>query len=93
MVQKMLHDSLTAFVLRDLDLAMQAVQQDDEVDRLYHALHAELSEFIEKDPSLTAQAIALLLIGVYLERMADHVTNIAERIWYMETGMLKELHD
>ncbi len=37
--------------------------------------------------------MSLLLIGVYLERMADHVTNIGERIWYMETGELKELHE
>jgi len=93
LVQKMLHDSLTAFIHRDLDLAMQAVHQDDEVDHAYRSLHDELVEYIQRDPSLTAQAISLLLIGVYLERMADHVTNIGERIWYMETGELKELHE
>lgn len=93
LVQKMLHDSMTAFVHRDLDLAMQAVRQDDEVDHAYRSLHAELVEYIERDPGLTAQAISLLLIGVYLERMADHVTNIGERIWYIETGELKELHE
>jgi len=92
-VQKMLHDSMTAFVHRDLDLAMQAVQQDDEVDHAYRSLHDELVEYIQRDPALTSQAISLLLIGVYLERMADHVTNIGERIWYMETGELKELHE
>jgi phosphate transport system protein len=93
LVRKMLHDSLTAFVHRDLDLAMQAVHQDDEVDHAYRSLHDELIEYIRRDPSLTAQAISLLLIGVYLERMADHVTNMGERIWYMETGELKELHE
>jgi phosphate transport system protein len=93
LVQKMLHDSLAAFVHRDLDLAMQAVKQDDEVDGLYRSLHEELVEYIERDPHLASQAIALLLIGTYLERMADHVTNIGERIWYMETGHLKELHE
>jgi len=92
LVQRMLHDSLQAFVHRDLELAMQAVQQDDQVDRAYHTLHDELIEHIRRDPSVTNQAISLLLIGVYLERMADHVTNIAERIWFMETGELKELH-
>ena len=92
-VQKMLHDSLTAFVRRDLDLAMQAVRQDDEVDHAYRSLQRELVEYIQRDPSLAAPAISLLLIGVYLERMADHVTNIGERIWYMETGELKELHE
>ncbi len=93
LVEKMLHDSLEAFVQRDLDLAMQAVRQDDEVDHAYHSLHDELVEFVQRDPSLATQAVSLLLIGVYLERMADHVTNIGERIWYMETGRMKELHD
>jgi phosphate transport system protein len=93
LVQKMLHDSLKAFVERDLDLAMQAVEQDDEVDHAYGALHDELVQYIERDPRLAAQAISLLMIGTYLERMADHVTNIGERIWYMETGELKELHE
>jgi phosphate transport system protein len=92
-VQKMLHDALKAFVHRDLQLAMQAVKQDDEVDHAYHTLHDELIKYLERDPGLASQAIALLLIGAYLERMADHVTNIGERIWYMETGHLKELHE
>ena len=92
-VQKMLHESLRAFVQRDLDLAMKAVKQDDEVDRSYRMLHNELAEYVERDPSLTVQAMSLLMIGTYLERMADHVTNIGERIWYMETGELKELHE
>lgn len=78
---------------RDLNLAMQAVQMDDEVDHAFPSLYDELREFIRRDPGLTSQAISLLLIGVYLERMADNVTNIGERIWYMETGELKELHE
>jgi phosphate transport system protein len=93
LVEKMLHDSLEAFVRRDLDLAMEAVLQDDEVDALYKSLHQELAEFVRKDPELVDQAMSLLLVGVYLERMADHVTNIGERIWFIETGKLKELHE
>jgi phosphate transport system protein len=92
-VQLMLHESLRAFVHRDLDLAAQAVQRDDDVDRTYRSLHDELQEYMSRDPKLIGQAVSLLLIGVYLERMADHVTNIGERIWYMETGQLKELHE
>ncbi len=93
LVEKMLHDSLEAFVRRDLDLAMEAVLQDDEVDALYKALHQELAQYVRKDPELVDQAMSLLLVGVYLERMADHVTNIGERIWFIETGHLKELHE
>ena len=92
MVQKMLQDSLKAFVNRDLALAKSAVEQDDEVDHIYRALHDELADFIQKDPSLTFQAIRLLMIGAHLERIADHITNIGERIFYIETGLLKELH-
>jgi phosphate transport system protein len=93
LVQRMLHDALEAFVRRDLELAMAAVRQDDEVDHVYKSLHQELLSYIQRDPSLARQAISLLLVGTYLERMADHVTNIGERIWYMETGKLKELHE
>ena len=93
LVQKMLHDALEALVRRDLHLAMEAVRRDDEVDHVYKSLHQELLGYIQRDPRLAVQAIALLLVGTYLERMADHVTNIGERIWYMETGQLKELHE
>ena len=92
-VQRMLHDSMRAFVSRDLELALAAVKLDDEVDHAYRSLHEELIEFIRRDPSLVFQAIRLLMIGVYLERMADHITNIGERIFYIETGELKELHE
>jgi len=92
LVQQMLQDSLQAFVHRDLELAMRAVEEDDAVDHAYHALYDEIVEYLQRDPSLAPQATSLLLIGVYLERMADHVTNIGERVWYMETGELRELH-
>jgi phosphate transport system protein len=92
MVQRMLHDSLKAFVNRDLELAQAAVEQDDEVDHLYRALHEELEGYIQRDPALTFQAIRLLMVSAYLERIADHITNIGERIFYMVTGELKELH-
>jgi phosphate transport system protein len=92
-VQRMLHESLEAFVRRDLELATVAVRRDDDVDALYKSLHAELSDFMKQDPSLVEQAIALLLVGTYLERIADHITNIGERIWFIETGQLKELHE
>ncbi len=92
-VERMLHDSLQAFVRRDLDLASEAVLMDDEVDHLYKSLHRELAEFVRRDPELVEQAMSLLLVGAYLERVADHITNIGERIWFIETGKLKELHE
>ncbi len=47
---------------------------------------------MKQDPSLVDQAVSLILITRYLERIADHVTNIGERVFYVETGELKELH-
>ncbi len=93
LVRKMLGDALKAFVKTDLDLAMKAVKQDDEVDRLYRTIHQQVLDHIQRDPALAPQAVALLLIATYLERMADHVTNIGERTWFIQTGHIKELHE
>jgi len=92
MVQEMLRETLKAFATRDLKLVQHMISLDDDVDHLYHSLYDELTGFIKKDPKLTDQAVPLLLVARYLERIADHITNIGERIYYMETGELKELH-
>ena len=52
----------------------------------------ELVAQIEHDPSVARQAVWLILVARYLERMADHITNIGERVFYVETGNLRELH-
>jgi phosphate transport system protein len=91
-VVQMLKDSLDGFVSRDLELIERMIASDDEVDHLYRYLHDELTEYMKKDPELVDQAVQLLLIARYLERVADHITNIGERVYYVETGDLKELH-
>jgi len=90
--ERMLRETLQAFVRRDLDMATRAVQEDDQVDRLYREVRDALLASVERDPALARPRAGLLLIAVYLERIADHITNISERIWYMETGELRELH-
>jgi len=92
LVKEMLRDSLEGFVTRDLDLIQKMINTDDQVDHLYHYLHDELIDFMKKDPNLVDQAVHLLLIARYLERIADHITNIGERVYYVETGEMKELH-
>jgi len=92
MVQEMLREALTAFATHDLNLVQQMIDHDEEVDHLYHELYDELVGYMKRDPGLAEQAVGLLLIARYLERIADHITNIGERIYYMETGELKELH-
>ena len=90
--KRMLHETLEAFVSRDLELIQTMIRDDDEVDRLDKALHDELVDYMKKDPALVDQAVGLLMITRYLERFADHVTNVGERVYYMETGEMKELH-
>jgi phosphate transport system protein len=90
--KRMLHETLEAFVSRDLELIQTMIRDDDEVDRLDKALHDELVDYMKKDPALVDQAAGLLMITRYLERFADHVTNVGERVYYMETGEMKELH-
>lgn len=92
LVQQMLQETLTAFAARDLNLVQSMILHDEEVDSLYENLYQELSDYIRQNPELTEQAMGLILIARYLERMADHITNIGERIYYMQTGILKELH-
>ncbi|NLJ60000.1 MAG: phosphate signaling complex protein PhoU [Firmicutes bacterium] len=91
-VKRMLHETLDAFVTRDLDLVYKMIADDEEVDTLYENLYVELKDFMKRDPALVDQAVPLILITRYLERIADHVTNIGERVFYVETGELKELH-
>jgi phosphate transport system protein len=92
MVVQMLQDSLEGFVSRDIGLIEKMIKGDDEVDHLYHYLHDELCDFMKRDPALVDQAVQLILISRYLERIADHITNIGERVYYVETGELRELH-
>jgi phosphate transport system protein len=91
MVRGMLKDVLTSFVNHDLQLAHHVVDQDDEVDILYDHLRDELYAAMKRDPNVVIQASAFLFVAHYLERIADHSVNIAERVHYVETGDLVQL--
>lgn len=84
----MVRDSLTCFVERDLVLAEAVRQADELVDELYSQLFDELIGIVltGEDGRRSGQAINLLFVARYLERIADHATNIAERVMYMVTG-------
>lgn len=92
MVQRMLRESLEAFVNHDIAAIENVAAADDQVDALYRSLRDELMDFMERDPLLVRQAVELILVARYLERIADHITNVVERIYYMEIGELRELH-
>ncbi|MBN2795777.1 MAG: phosphate signaling complex protein PhoU [Clostridia bacterium] len=86
MVKRMVKHSIKSFVEESVDLAELTAKEDDIVDQSYEALYRNLLKQIKKDISNENQIIGLLLVGRYLERMADHSTNICERLIYLETG-------
>ncbi len=90
-VRGMLRQALEALVARDLELVRQVIEKDDEVDQLWYKLRGQLAQAMMERPEIVQQAVALLLVARYLERVADHVVNIAERVAYMETGRLEVL--
>jgi phosphate transport system protein len=84
--QKMLKDSLDAFVAKDAELAVNVCAADDYVDNLNRQIFNELLLFMLKDPKNISRAVRLTYITKYLERVADHATNIAEMVVYMVKG-------
>ncbi len=84
--QKMLKDSLDAFVAKDADLAIKVCEADDFVDNLNQQLFNELLLYMLKDPRNISRAVRLTYIAKYLERIADHATNIAEMVVYFVRG-------
>ena len=84
--QGMLRQSLDAFVREDTELALQVCHQDDEVDGLADQLLRELLTFMLEDPHTISRALRLIFISKYLERLADHATNIAEMVIFMVKG-------
>jgi phosphate transport system protein len=87
----MLRRSLEAFVERDVDLARILPNEDDEVDHLYNQVYRELMTFVLADPATMEQANFLLWAAHNLERAADRVTNICERVIFTVTGEMVEM--
>jgi phosphate transport system protein len=90
--QKMLHDSLDAFVQGDADLARDVCRRDDEVDDLGNQIFRELLSYMLEDAGTIKRALQLLLISRHLERVADHATNISEDVIYLIRGKTIKHH-
>ena len=91
LVKQMVRHTLRAFVERDMEAVERlCTTQDDEIDYRYNRLFTQLLEQADKRRGSMPQAAYLILVAHYLERIADHCTNVAERIYYMETGQLKK---
>jgi phosphate transport system protein len=88
----MLHAALAAFVRRDVEAAKAIPARDDEVDELYNQIYRELITFILEDRQVIEQANQLMWAAHNLERTADRVINLCERVIYAVTGELQELN-
>jgi len=86
LVQKALRGSLDAFVRGDPEFALHVCQEDDEIDDLHAAMFHEVLDKIREDSALLAPGLAQLFVSKYLERIADHATNIAEMVIFMVKG-------
>jgi len=87
----MLQRSLDAFVNHNADTAREIAIEDDEVDNLYNQVFRELLTFMAEDPRTITRATRLIWVAHNLERSADRVTNICERVVYMVTGKMEEI--
>jgi phosphate transport system protein len=88
--QRMVKESLDAYVGRDTALARRVCSEDAEVDALKEQIFRELLTFMMQDARTIPRAIRLILISRFLERVADHATNIAEMVVYMvESKMVR----
>ena len=84
--KKMVTESIDAFVKKDAALATKVLADDDLVDSLFLKLRRDIIEMIADDPGCGEEAVDVLMIAKYLERIGDHATNIAEWVLFSITG-------
>jgi len=88
---RMVKESIEAFVRRDIELARKVITEDDEVDNLFLAVKKELIDLINKNVGNGDQALDLMMIAKYYERIGDHATNVAEWVEFALTGTYKDI--
>ena len=86
----MVKDSINAYVRKDLELANEVIGRDDRVDQLFSQIRQELVDFIRENSQAGSEAVDLLMVAKYLERIGDHATNIAEWVVFSITGIHKD---
>ena len=87
-MKKMVINTIDSFVGHDLEEATNVIISDDIVDDYFEKISEELTHMMQKDPGIIPQGVCYLMIIKYIERMADHATNIAEWIKFIVTGEL-----
>ena len=86
--QGMTRDALDAFVKRDMKLAKDVIMRDDEIDDLKHKILSELLFLMTENSSIICRAMRVTFVAQYLERIADHATNMAEMVLYLIEGKI-----
>lgn len=90
--RSMLNDAITSYIEQDAEAARRTAERDDEVDALYDQIYRELLTYMLADTSTINRATHLLWVAHNLERIADRVTNICERVVFAATGELTEIN-
>jgi len=90
-VKALVREALQSYVTCDLSRVRRAIAMDDQVDDYYDRIFTQLLRQIESDPTVLRQAVWFSHVTHFLERIADHAVNVAERVHYMETGEFKQL--
>lgn len=85
-VEWMVRECIHSYVDHDLDLVEQVIARDDVVDDAYDRMFSQLLATMERDPTTVRQGTWLLHVGRFLERIADHAVNVAEKVYYVESG-------
>lgn len=90
-VSKMVRNSVTAYVNRDLELARDVMRADDAIDQYFEEVRDEMIDFIKEEKGENGKKIFdLIMVTKYLERIGDHATNIAEWVEFSITGVHKD---
>lgn len=92
LVRAMVSESIESYLMENTDLAYKMAQDDDQVDHLYSVILQDLYSHLTSDPDSANQAMLLIMVGRYIERIADHATNIGESTVYLVTGHRPDLN-
>lgn len=90
--QEMIRQGLEAYSKEDMELAHDLAMQDDEVDHMYKRIVMDLLVIMAEKPEVLDQGMHLIFVGRYLERIADHATNIGENVIYIATAERQDLN-
>jgi phosphate transport system protein len=91
-VQKMIQDAIQSYVTENIDLAIKMAKDDDQVDQLYSQTLREMFTYMSENPKHINQAMLLSFVCRYMERIADHATNIGENVVYLVIGKRPDLN-